>query len=80
MESVAIKRIMNILDHTGHSELEWDANDEIQVASMKKKFKEMIDKGYSAFKVDPKTKKSIKLKEFDPLAEEITMTPPARKG
>jgi len=80
MEKICIKRIMNILDHTGHSELEWDANNEIEIANIKKKFKEMIEKGYSAFKLDPITKKSKKITEFDPLAEEITMTPPARKG
>lgn len=76
----ATKSIMNILDHTGHSSLEWDANNEIEIQNMKKKFKEMIDKGYSAFKIDPKTKKSTPLTEFDPIAEEILLTPPARKG
>ena len=75
-----IKRTMNVLDHSGHSELEWDSNNEIEIKNMEKKFKEMLGKGYTAFKIDPKTKKSKKITKFDPLAEEITMTPPARKG
>lgn len=78
--TVAVKSIMNILDHSGHSNLEWDANNEIEVANMKKKFKEMLAKGYNAFKIDPKTKKSEKITEFNPIYEEILMTGPARKG
>ena len=37
-----VKRTMSILDHTGHSELEWDSNNEIEIKNMEKKFKEMI--------------------------------------
>lgn len=80
MQEIKVKRVMHILDHTGDSELEWDANNEIEIKNIEKKFDEMIEKGYSAFKVDPETKKSIKIKKFDPLAEKILLTPPARKG
>jgi hypothetical protein len=80
MEAIKVKRVMNILNHKGHSELEWDSNNEIEIKNMEEKFKEMLGKGYTAFKVDAKTKKSKKITKFDPIAEEITMTPPARKG
>lgn len=72
--------ILNILSDKGHDTLEWDANDEIQIKNVEKKFNEMLEKGYTAFKTDPVTKKSVKITKFDPLAEEITMGAPTQKG
>jgi hypothetical protein len=65
----------------GHAEFRWDKKDKADVDAARKHFVELKAKGYSAFRVDPKSgDKGEVLKEFDEGAEKIIMVPPVIGG
>jgi hypothetical protein len=66
---------------TGHVKAEWDKKNKAEVDAARETFVAMKSKGYLAFRVDPKSgEKGAQLKEFDPDAERIIMTPPFAGG
>lgn len=86
LEEVIIKakklgtRVMKILCEKGDERLTWDRENGTEALEAKKKFLELIEKGYTAYSVDVRGKKNRKIEEFDVDAEEILMVPKTAKG
>jgi hypothetical protein len=67
---------LRILDETGDTVLKWNLNQPKTVEEAKKKFNEQFKKkGVKAWSADDSGQKTKELKEFDPHAEHIIMTP-----
>lgn len=71
---------LSVLDVTGDTRLMWDRNNPEEVARAKQRFDEMKAKRYLAYKVTKKGDQGEVLKDFDPAAERIILTPPMRGG
>lgn len=74
------KSVMKILDDTGDERIVWDKDNGREAKQAKKKFLELLKKGYTAFSVDHQSEKNRKITEFDIDAEEILMVPETVKG
>lgn len=66
--------VMNILDKTGDTILEWDKDDSEKVEAARKVFEEKTKQGYTAYKLGEK------LTEFDPASESIILVPKVEGG
>lgn len=61
---------------TGHAKYEWDVGSTTDTAEARAHFNAMRKKGYTAYRVDPKSgDKGEIIKEFDPSAGQIIMIP-----
>lgn len=70
-----------IIDSTGDTKIDWDANKPFEIEQARKKFNEALKGGGKAFRVNhfgDKTKDEIK--EFDPDAEHIVIVKPLVGG
>jgi hypothetical protein len=74
------KSVMMILTEKGDERLVWDKDNGREAKQAKRKFLELLAKGYTAFSVDHVSEKNRKIKEFDVDAEEILMVPEIVKG
>jgi len=74
------KSVMKILTEKGDERLVWDKDNGREAKQAKKKFLELLKRGYTAFSVDHASEKNRKIKEFDIDAEEIMMVPDTVKG
>ena len=74
------KSVMKILTDVGDERLVWDKDNGREAKQAKKKFLELLKKGYTAFSVDHASEKNRKITEFDIDAEEIMMVPETVKG
>jgi len=74
------KKIMKILTENGDERLVWDMDNGQEAKEAKKKFMELIRRGYKAYSVDHQGKKNRKIEEFDVEAEEILMVPETVQG
>ena len=72
--------ILKILDVTGDERIVWDREKGLEAMQAKKKFNELIDKGYKAYSVDSKGNKKTRIEEFDVDSEEIIMVPATIRG
>lgn len=75
-------RTMQIMDRTGHTTVTWNPDDAGSIKDAAKKFKEMIDQGYTAFAMDLVStngvtveQKGKRITSFDPAAGKIMMIP-----
>ena len=75
-----LKRTMKILSQSGDDRIVWDNEDGREAKEAKKKFMELLEKGYKAYSVDVSGNKNKRIKEFDVEAEEILMIPATAKG
>ena len=86
LEEVIIKAervarsIMMILSEKGDERLVWDMDNGPEAKEAKKRFADLLKKGYKAYSVDRKGKKNKRIEEFDVEAEEILMVPETVKG
>jgi hypothetical protein len=73
---------MSIMDHTGDTKLMWDSDNPDEVAAAKKTFDELVGKKKMlAYRVSKKGKQSGEvIKEFDPKAERMIITPALAGG
>ena len=73
---------MRIMGTVGDEKLTWDHADDIQIQTAKKKFQELLSKGYKAFisKDIAGQKKGEQITEFDPTAERLIMVPAMAGG
>jgi hypothetical protein len=64
----------------GDQKIIWDSDneDEVEVAEMS--FDKLMEKDYTAYKVNKKGEKGRKIKKFDPDAGKIIMVPPIGGG
>lgn len=77
---IIAKHIMKILTDKGDERLVWDKDNGPEAKQAKKKFLELLKKGYKAFSVDARSEKNKRIKEFDIDAEEILMVPQTVRG
>lgn len=70
----------NTLGQTGDTKIIWDKNKPSEVAAAKKLFDELKSKGYLAFSVKNNGDKDTLLKDWDPKAERLILTPPVVGG
>lgn len=72
--------VMNVLDSTGHSTVEWDPEVPAEVEAARIQFDAMIDKGYRAFRVTGEDGQGSRLERFDARAEKIMFVPQLKGG
>ena len=69
-----MKGTLKILDHTGHTSVDWCTDLQETVDAANARFNEMLGQGYTAFEMDgPKT--GTQVREFNPEANSIVMIP-----
>lgn len=67
--------VLKVLDHTGDSRLEWNPRNRDEVDAARAHFDTMKAKGYLAYRVDENNEAGEVIKQFDPNAREIIMSP-----
>jgi hypothetical protein len=72
--------MFRILSQNGDDHVVWDRRDANQVREAYKKFKELKDKGYTAFATTSDGKKGHRIDDFDPSLEEIILVPNTMPG
>ena len=72
---------MKFLSNEGDTKISWNPEKEKEVSIAKDKFDELLKKGFIAFRVDDKGKKtSRRIYEFLPYAGTILLIPPIAGG
>lgn len=72
---------LQIMDHTGHTEIKWDPNVEIEVAAAKAAFDVAKAKGMVAYRMAADgTPTGAVIREFDPQARKIVLRPALQGG
>jgi hypothetical protein len=66
---------LSVLDHTGDTRIEWDADNHHEVAAAREMFAKMKEKGYLAYRLDASGRQGEVIRSFDPDAERIVMSP-----
>jgi len=74
------KKVMKILCDKGDERVVWDKENGTEAKQAKKKFLDLVKKGYKAYSVGADGQKNRRIQEFDVDAEEIIMIPPTAKG
>lgn len=70
---------LHIMDHSGHSTIDFDKANTISVAEAERRFKELTGAGFTAaVRAGPGESKVVKA--FDPNAEETLLIPPLQGG
>ncbi|MHA1621623.1 MAG: hypothetical protein ACTSVO_05715 [Candidatus Heimdallarchaeaceae archaeon] len=64
-----------IIDKTGDTKVMWDKNNDDEVEAAEDQFDNLIDKGFTAYKVKKDGEKGGKIKKFDAKAGKIIMVP-----
>ena len=77
---IAGKRVMKILCEKGDDRIVWDRDNGREAKEAKKKFSDLLAKGYKAYSVNVEGMKNRRIHEFDVDAEEILMIPKTAKG
>lgn len=74
--------VMSILCSRGDYKLTYNPDKDEEVAMARKTFDELKRKGYTAFRVDPDSRgeKGEQLREFDPRAGQMIMSPRMQGG
>lgn len=71
---------MTILDPTGHSKHQWDTENEAEVTAARALFTSLTAKGYQAFNVKRDGEAGTPMRDFDPEAESMILTPQLKGG
>ena len=71
---------MHLLNHTGHSTLEWDVLDPASIDAAVAEFERQLDGGLFPFKRDVPGGTAQRIDTFDPTAEEILWLSPLQGG
>ncbi len=67
--------VMNIMDETGHRQLNWDMSNAKEVAAAQKTFDRLIQRGHAAFGASNGADLKRAITAFDPTMEEVVMVP-----
>lgn len=65
--------MMEVMDPTGHTEVNWDAENADEVEVARETFDRMTARGYRAFRTDGKGGQGTRMGSFDPAAESIIL-------
>lgn len=68
------------IDQTGDTKTIWDKNNPDEVEAAKATFDRLKGKGYLAYKVSKDGSKGEVIRDFDPDAEKIILSPPMQGG
>ena len=72
---------LHVMDHTGDTKLVWDGDAGPEVEAARDMFNTLKEQGYLAYSVDPADgSKGEIIREFDPTAEAIIMSPQLQGG
>lgn len=71
---------MAVMDRTGDTKTIWDKNNPDEVEAARSTFNRLTKKGYVAYTVVGEGKKGSVIKDFDPDAEKIILSPPLAGG
>lgn len=71
---------MHLLDHTGHSTLEWDVADPASIEVAVAEFEAQLAKGLFPFQRNTPSAPAQRMDTFDPSAEEILWLSPLQGG
>lgn len=72
---------LRVLDHTGDTKVIWDTEQDAEVEVARKTFNDLKKKGYMAYRVEGKKgEKGEVIREFDPNAGMLIMSPQMRGG
>ena len=72
---------MIILTHEGDTNIMWDPDSDKSIRNAKKKFNDLLGKGYKAFRMSSKGKKQGSfILDFPPHAAELLLIPPMVGG
>lgn len=66
---------LQILDRNGHTELAYEPDETATVDQARQEFMKKLEQGYLAYTVGPDGKADTAIREFDPQAQRIVMTP-----
>lgn len=72
--------MMQVMDPTGHTSVEWNADNHDEVEAARSTFETMTGKGYQAFSVNRRGQQDERMRTFDPSAEKILLIPQLRGG
>lgn len=72
--------LMEIMDRTGHTEVNWDQSDEDETEVARETFNRMTARGFRAFRTDGKGTQGTRMTEFDPEAESLILVPHLQGG
>jgi hypothetical protein len=66
---------MNIMDESGHRQVNWDMSNAREIAAAQKTFDRLVRQGYAAFGAMNRTDPKQTVTTFDPAMEELVMVP-----
>lgn len=66
---------MNIMDDSGHRQLNWDISNAKEIAAAQKTFDRLVKQGYAAFGAPDSVAPKQAITAFDPALEEVVMVP-----
>jgi hypothetical protein len=67
--------VMNIMDDTGHRQLNWDMSNAKEIAAAQKVFDRLVRQGHAAFGATDRSAPKQAITSFDPTMEEVVMVP-----
>lgn len=78
---------MHVMDTTGHTTVTWDPDVATSVTDARREFRDLIRRGYSAFRMNVVSENGVvveekgeRITEFDPAAGKVMMVPHLRGG
>ncbi len=74
------RSLLEVMDPTGHTEVQWDPDDPEEVRKAEETFNEMIKRGYAAYRMNAEGKQGEQIRKFDAYAGRILMSPPMKGG
>ena len=69
------KGVLQIMDVTGHTEMQWDPDDDAEVRKAQAAFDAALKNGYAAFALEPGGREGRQIRSFDKTAGRILMRP-----
>jgi hypothetical protein len=67
--------VMNIMDDSGHRQLNWEMSNAKEIAAAQKTFDRLIRQGHAAFGARNRSDPKQAITTFDPAMEELVMVP-----
>jgi hypothetical protein len=74
-----MRHSLHVQDISGDTEVSWDPTSPWEVEEARQTFEKFRSKGYMAFRMESGSKGKM-IREFDPKAERIVISPPVRGG
>ena len=71
---------MRVIGTEGDTKVIWDTRNEIEIDAARKQFDSLVEKGFTAYRVDKDGDKDGKMKSFDKTAGKIILVPAIAGG